>query len=59
MTHTPPASDPTAGFDAAAYVYPWDVLGDPTAPELLAGLGVDHITLAALYHATRALTPRH
>lgn len=51
--HNPPA------FDAAAYVYPWDVLGDPTAPELLAGLGVDHITLAALYHATRALTPRH
>lgn len=48
-----------AGFDTAAYVYPWDVLGDPAAPELLAGLGVGHATLAAFYHATRALTPRH
>jgi hypothetical protein len=46
-------------FDAAAYVYPWDVVGDPAAPETLAGLGVDHITVAAFYHATRALTPRH
>lgn len=49
----------TAAFDTAAYVYPWDVLGDPAAPELLAGLGVGHVTLAALYHATRVLTPRH
>lgn len=49
----------TPVFDVAAYVYPWDVLGDPAAPELLAGLGVGHVTLAALYHATRALTPRH
>ncbi len=50
---------PATGFDTAAYVYPWDVLGDPAAPELLAGLGVGHVTLAAFYHATRALTPRH
>jgi hypothetical protein len=46
-------------FDVATYVYPWDVVGDPAAPELLAGLGIDHVTLAAFYHGTRALTPRH
>jgi hypothetical protein len=46
-------------MDAAAYVYPWDVVGDPDAAALVASLGVDHATLAAVYHATRALTPRH
>jgi hypothetical protein len=46
-------------MDAAAYVYPWDVAGDPAAAELTASLGLDHVTLAAVYHATRALTPRH
>ena len=35
------------------------MVGDPAAPELLAGLGLDQVTLAAFYHATRALTPRH
>ena len=35
------------------------VIGDPAAAELIASLGVGHVTLAALYHATRALTPRH
>jgi hypothetical protein len=43
----------------AAYLYPWDVVGDPAAPDLLAGLGLDHVVLAAVYHGTRALTPRH
>lgn len=43
----------------AAFLYPWDVTGDPAAPELIAGLGVQQVTLAAAYHATRALTPRH
>jgi hypothetical protein len=43
----------------AAYLYPWDVLGDPDAPARIAGLGLDHVVLAAGYHATRALTPRH
>jgi hypothetical protein len=43
----------------AAYLYPWDVLDDPAAPERIAGLGLDHVILAAGYHATRALTPRH
>jgi hypothetical protein len=57
MTDTRTAT--TTTFDAATYVYPWDVIGDPAAPERIAALGVDHVTLAALYHATRALTPRH
>jgi hypothetical protein len=46
-------------MDVAAYLYPWDVVGDPAAAERVAGLGVHHVTLAAVYHATRALTPRH
>ncbi|MEU0739756.1 hypothetical protein [Streptomyces sp. NPDC006134] len=44
---------------ASAFVYPWDVNGDPGAPERLASLGVRQATLAAAYHSTRALTPRH
>ncbi|MEU6168176.1 hypothetical protein [Streptomyces tanashiensis] len=44
---------------AGAFLYPWDVDGDPAAPGLLAGLGLAQITLAAAYHSTRALTPRH
>ncbi|NUS14280.1 MAG: hypothetical protein HOY69_23235 [Streptomyces sp.] len=44
---------------ASAFVYPWDVNGDPAAAERIAGLGVEQVTLAAAYHSTRALTPRH
>ncbi|MFH8977382.1 hypothetical protein [Streptomyces sp. NPDC017890] len=44
---------------ASAFVYPWDVNGDPQAPASVAGLGVEQVTLAAAYHSTRALTPRH
>jgi hypothetical protein len=44
---------------ASAFVYPWDVNGDPEAPARIAGLGVGQVTLAAAYHSTRALTPRH
>lgn len=44
---------------AAAFVYPWDVLGDPDAAHRLAALGVQQVTLASAYHSTRALTPRH
>ncbi|WP_086726152.1 hypothetical protein [Streptomyces carpinensis] len=43
----------------SAFVYPWDVNGDPAAPARIAGLGVAQVTLAAAYHSTRALTPRH
>ncbi|MFI9597383.1 hypothetical protein [Nonomuraea sp. NPDC052265] len=42
-----------------AYVYPWDIVGDPTAPARLAELGVETIALAASYHSTRAATPYH
>ncbi|MCX4739934.1 hypothetical protein ACK389_23910 [Streptomyces antibioticus] len=44
---------------ASAFVYPWDVDGDPAAPDRIAALGVEQVTLAAAYHSTRALTPRH
>ncbi|WP_406265941.1 hypothetical protein OHT93_08550 [Streptomyces sp. NBC_00191] len=43
----------------AAFLYPWDVVGDPDAAARVAGLGVQQVTLAAAYHSTRALTPRH
>ncbi|AWW40224.1 MULTISPECIES: hypothetical protein [Streptomyces] len=43
----------------SAFVYPWDVNGDPEAAARIAGLGVAQVTLAAAYHSTRALTPRH
>jgi hypothetical protein len=42
-----------------AYLYPWDVVGDPSAPDRLAALGVDAVALAASYHSTRAATPYH
>ncbi|MER5710960.1 hypothetical protein [Streptomyces sp. NPDC002122] len=44
---------------AGAFLYPWDVDGDPAAPALLAELGLAQVTLAAAYHSTRALSPRH
>lgn len=43
----------------SAFLYPWDVVGDPDAPARVADLGVRQVTLAAAYHSTRALTPRH
>ncbi|MFI6601183.1 hypothetical protein ACIBHX_33475 [Nonomuraea sp. NPDC050536] len=42
-----------------AYVYPWDVAGDPAAPDRIASLGVEAVALAASYHSTRAATPYH
>ncbi|MCF1599296.1 hypothetical protein [Streptomyces muensis] len=44
---------------ASTFVYPWDINGDPEAPGRIASLGVRQVTLAAAYHSTRALTPRH
>ncbi|CCK30986.1 hypothetical protein BN159_6607 [Streptomyces davaonensis JCM 4913] len=44
---------------ASAFVYPWDVNGDPEAAGRIAALGVSQVTLASAYHSTRALTPRH
>ncbi|WP_405460530.1 hypothetical protein OG786_24270 [Streptomyces sp. NBC_00101] len=43
----------------SAFLYPWDVVGDPDAAGRIAGLGVQQVTLASAYHSTRALTPRH
>ncbi|MFC8825779.1 hypothetical protein ACFT9I_10520 [Streptomyces sp. NPDC057137] len=43
----------------SAFLYPWDVVGDPAAPARVADLGVRQVTLASAYHSTRALTPRH
>lgn len=42
---------------ASAFVYPWDVNGDPEAGGGIAALGVHRATLASAYHSTRALTP--
>ncbi|MFI6339947.1 hypothetical protein [Streptomyces sp. NPDC050535] len=44
---------------SSAFVYPWDVVGDPEAAGRIAHLGVRQATLASAYHSTRALTPRH
>lgn len=44
---------------SSAFLYPWDVVGDPGAAARVADLGVQQVTLAAAYHSTRALTPRH
>ncbi|KUH37533.1 MULTISPECIES: hypothetical protein [Streptomyces] len=44
---------------ASAFLYPWDVVGDPEAAARIADLGVRQVTLASAYHSTRALTPRH
>ncbi|MFF1443923.1 hypothetical protein [Streptomyces sp. NPDC058295] len=44
---------------ASTFVYPWDITGDPRAAARIAALGVEQVTLAAAYHSTRALTPRH
>ncbi|WP_406252266.1 hypothetical protein OH786_07640 [Streptomyces atratus] len=43
----------------SAFLYPWDVVGDPDAAARVVDLGVQQVTLAAAYHSTRALTPRH
>ncbi|MFC4030479.1 hypothetical protein ACFO3J_03225 [Streptomyces polygonati] len=43
----------------SAFLYPWDVVGDPEAAGRVAALGVQQVTLASAYHSTRALTPRH
>ncbi|MFD7504273.1 hypothetical protein [Streptomyces sp. NPDC059850] len=51
--------DSSGHIGATAYLYPWDVAGDPAAAERIAGLGVDAVALAAAYHSVRAATPFH
>jgi hypothetical protein len=43
----------------AVYLYPWDVDGDPGAVGRIADLGVGEVSLAAVYHDVRAITPFH
>jgi hypothetical protein len=43
----------------AAFAFPWDVIGDPQAVGRLRDLGADTAVLAAAYHSTTAITPRH
>ena len=43
----------------SAYLYPWDVDGDPAAVDRIAGLGLAEVSLAAAYHAVRAVTAFH
>jgi hypothetical protein len=43
----------------AAYLYPWDVDGDPAAADRIAGLGITEVSLAGAYHDVRAITPFH
>jgi hypothetical protein len=43
----------------AAYLYPWDIDGDPAAADRIAGLGITEVSLAAAYHDVRAVAPFH
>jgi hypothetical protein len=52
-------ADPGPAGGIAVNLYPWDVDSDPAAAERIAGLGVPGVTLAAAYHAVRAVTPYH
>lgn len=49
----------TTAVSVTAYLYPWDVIGDPDAVSRLQQLGVRRVALAAIYHSVRAATPRH
>ena len=43
----------------SAYLYPWDLVGDPHAVSRLVSAGFKHVTIAAAYHSVRAATPQH
>ncbi len=43
----------------SAYLYPWDVVGDPSCVSRLVSTGFEHVSLAAAYHSVRAATPQH
>jgi hypothetical protein len=45
--------------DHTLWVYPWDVVDDPGAADEIAALGLGRVSLAASYHATRALLPHN
>ena len=43
----------------SVYAYPWDLVDDPSAIDLLGTLDTDRVLVAAAYHSVRAATPRH
>ena len=49
----------TGSARVCAYLYPWDVLGDPGLIGRLEAAGIRHVALAAAYHSVRAATPQH
>src|SRR5688572_11788202 len=54
-------SDPgtSVGVPLSVYAYPWDLIDDSSAIELLSRMDVDRVVVAAAYHSVRAATPRH
>ncbi len=42
-----------------AFAYTWDLVGDPSAAARFADLGIDTVTLQAVYHSVRATTAWH
>ena len=43
----------------SAYLYPWDLVGDPLVVSRLVSAGFEHVSVAATYHSVRAATPQH
>ena len=41
----------------SAYLYPWDLAGDPLVVSRLVSAGLRHVNVAAAYHSVRAATP--
>jgi len=55
-----PRRGPTIGPpQVSAYLYPWDLLGDPLVVSRLVSAGFEHVSVAATYHSVRAATPQH
>jgi hypothetical protein len=53
------AAPGTGPARVCAYLYPWDVIGDPSLLGRLGAAGIGHVALAAAYHSVRAATPQH
>jgi len=55
-----PRLGPTLALpQVSAYLYPWDLVGDPLVVSRLASAGFEHVSVAAAYHSVRAATPQH
>src|ERR1039458_4983893 len=55
-----PRLGPTLALpQVSAYLYPWDLVGDPLVVARLASAGFEHVSVAAAYHSVRAATPQH